>query len=64
MRSNINDQDYKQSALKDFLNGEPEKISKRKVDRHPKLENVQTKIGHFIVEAGHDATSNSNYNFF
>ncbi|GGE40420.1 hypothetical protein GCM10011391_19000 [Pullulanibacillus camelliae] len=55
---------YQASALKDFLDGELMKISKRKVERHPKSEQVPTKIGRFIVEAGHELTSNPNYNQF
>ncbi|WP_445505404.1 DUF3900 domain-containing protein [Niallia sp. 03091] len=60
----LNDADYEDSTLKEFLDGELEKIAKRKVDRHPKSENAPTKIGRFIVEPGHDATSNPNYNLF
>ena len=53
---------YEESPLKEFLDGELMKISKRKVDRHPKTEQVPTKIGRFIVEPGHDLSSNPNYN--
>ncbi|PLR83407.1 DUF3900 domain-containing protein [Bacillus sp. V33-4] len=60
----LNHEDYEQSALKIFLDGELAKISKRKVDRHPKTDQVPTKIGHFIVEAGHELSSNPNYNLF
>ncbi|MBU8878741.1 DUF3900 domain-containing protein [Bacillus sp. FJAT-29790] len=56
--------DYQDSSLKDFLGGELEKIAKRKVDRHPKSEQAPTKIGRFIVEEGHDLSSNPNYNLF
>ncbi|MDP4170604.1 MAG: DUF3900 domain-containing protein, partial [Bacillota bacterium] len=56
--------DYDVSPLKDFLDGELMKIVKRKVDRHPKTEEVPTKIGYFVVEEGHEATSNPNYNLF
>lgn len=55
---------YEESALKEFLDGELMKISKRKVERHPKTEQVPTKIGRFIVEAGHELSSNPNYNQF
>ncbi len=55
---------YEESSLKDFLNGELTKIMKRKVDRHAKSEGAPTKIGRFIVEQGHDLTSNPNYNLF
>ncbi|WP_210366067.1 DUF3900 domain-containing protein [Bacillus sp. REN3] len=60
----LNEEDYDNSSLKDFLDGEFTKIVKRKVDRHPKTEDVPTKIGYFIVEEGHDLTSNPNYNLF
>ncbi|RFU70441.1 DUF3900 domain-containing protein [Peribacillus saganii] len=55
---------YEESPLKEFLDGELMKIAKRKVDRHPKAEQVPTKIGHFIVEEGHNLDSNPNYNLF
>jgi hypothetical protein len=55
---------YENSALKEFLDGELAKIVKRKVDRHPKAEQVPTKIGRFIVEPGHSLDSNPNYNLF
>ncbi|WP_416826469.1 DUF3900 domain-containing protein [Ectobacillus polymachus] len=54
--------EYEDSALKTFLDGELMKISKRKVDRHPKSEQVPTKIGYFIVEPGHELASNPNHN--
>lgn len=60
----LDSQEYENSPLKDFLDGELMKISKRKVERHPKTEEVPTKIGYFIVEEGHDLTSNPNYNLF
>ncbi|MGG4547140.1 DUF3900 domain-containing protein [Rossellomorea marisflavi] len=55
---------YEESPLKTFLDGELTKITKRKVDRHAKSENAPTKIGRFIVEPGHELTSNPNYNLF
>ncbi|WP_230501596.1 DUF3900 domain-containing protein [Sutcliffiella rhizosphaerae] len=55
---------YEESPLKSFLDGELMKISNRKVDRHPKNEQVPTKIGRFIVEQGYDLGSNPNYNLF
>lgn len=56
--------EYEKSSLKDFLDGELMKISKRKVERHPKTDEVPTKIGYFVVEDGHDLTSNPNFNLF
>jgi len=60
----LNEEEYENSPLKDFLDGEFAKIVKRKVERHPKTDEVPTKIGSFIVEEGHDLTSNPNYNLF
>lgn len=60
----LTEDEYENSALKDFLDGELKKIVKRKVDKHPKSEQVPTKLGHFIVEPGHELDSNPNYNQF
>jgi hypothetical protein len=60
----MNEQEYDDSSLKEFLDGEFAKIVKRKVERHPKADEVPTKIGYFVVEEGHDLTSNPNYNLF
>jgi hypothetical protein len=60
----LNKEDYESSSLKEFLDGEFMKISKRKVERHPKSEQIPTKIGRFLVEPGHELTSNPNYNQF
>lgn len=60
----LDEENYQESPLKSFLDGELMKISKRKVDRHPKNEQVPTKIGHFTVEPGYDLGSNPNYNLF
>ncbi|CAM3862509.1 DUF3900 domain-containing protein [Mesobacillus zeae] len=60
----LTEEEYEDSSLKDFLDGEFTKIMKRKADRHPKTEEVPTKIGYFIVEEGYDLTSNPNYNLF
>ncbi|KGX91453.1 DUF3900 domain-containing protein [Pontibacillus marinus] len=57
-------EEYSDSALKDFLDGELKKIVNRKVERHPRSEQVPTKLGHFIVEPGHELDSNPNYNVF
>ncbi|MBO9129136.1 DUF3900 domain-containing protein [Bacillus sp. 165] len=56
--------EYEESTLKEFLDGELEKISKRKVERHPKAEQAPTKIGYFITEEGYGLDSNPNYNVF
>lgn len=55
---------YTESALKDFLDGELMKITKRKVDRNPKSEQVPTKIGYFVVEPGYELDTNPNFNMF
>lgn len=60
----LDESEYDNSQLKDFLDGELVKIVKRKVSRHPKTEEAPTKIGYFIAEEGHDLTSNPNYNLF
>jgi hypothetical protein len=60
----LNEEEYESNHLKEFLDGEFTKIVKRKVDRHPKTDEVPTKLGYFIVEEGHDLTSNPNYNLF
>ncbi|MFC7392707.1 DUF3900 domain-containing protein [Scopulibacillus cellulosilyticus] len=60
----LDTESYENSPLKDFLDGELTKIVKRKVERHPKSEQVPTKIGQFIVEPGHALDTNPNYNLF
>jgi hypothetical protein len=57
-------EEYQDSELKSFLDGEFKRISKRKAEVNPAYEQVPTKIGRFIVEPGHDLTSNPNYNLF
>ncbi|KGA95711.1 hypothetical protein AJ85_15460 [Alkalihalobacillus alcalophilus ATCC 27647 = CGMCC 1.3604] len=60
----LNKAEFEQSQLKDFLDGELKKIVNRKVERHPKSDQVPTKIGRFVTEPGHELTSNPNYNLF
>lgn len=60
----LNAEEYEAHAIKDFLDGELAKIAKRKVEHHPKSETTPTKIGRFIVEPGHELSSNPNYNLF
>ncbi|MCD7035424.1 DUF3900 domain-containing protein [Metabacillus sp. GX 13764] len=60
----MNEAEFENSQLKSFLDGELKKIAKRKADQHPNSEQVPTKIGHFVVEPGHELTSNPNYNLF
>ncbi|MGD8191177.1 DUF3900 domain-containing protein [Brevibacillus ginsengisoli] len=56
--------DYERSELKEFLDGEFTKIAKRKVEMNPKSDGTPTKIGQFIVEAGHPLESNPTYGMF
>ncbi|GIP39812.1 hypothetical protein J31TS4_30920 [Paenibacillus sp. J31TS4] len=57
-------EEYEESELKPFLDGEFTRTAKRKVERNPNTENAPTKIGRFVVEPGYDAGSNPNYNMF
>lgn len=57
-------EEYQDSELKSFLDGEFKRIAKRKAEINAASEQVPTKIGRFIVEPGHDLTSNPNYNLF
>lgn len=60
----LDQSEYVNSPLKDFLDGELMKIAKRKVDRHPKTDQAPTKIGYFIVEEGYGPDSNPHFNLF
>jgi hypothetical protein len=60
----LNHENYMDSEIKDFLNGEFSRTAKRKVEKYPNSEQAPTKIGHFIVEPGHELNSNPNYNLF
>lgn len=60
----LDTEEFEESELKDFLDGELKKIVKRKAERHPQSEQAPTKIGHFITEPGHELDSNPNYNLF
>ncbi|TFE23222.1 DUF3900 domain-containing protein [Cohnella luojiensis] len=57
-------EEYQDSELKLFLDGEFKRIAKRKAEINAVSEQVPTKIGRFVVEPGHDLTSNPNYNLF
>lgn len=57
-------EEYQDSELKLFLDSEFKRIAKRKAEINPAYEQVPTKIGRFIVEPGHELTSNPNYNLF
>ncbi|MFC4303593.1 DUF3900 domain-containing protein [Cohnella boryungensis] len=60
----LSHEEYQDSELKAFLDGEFKRIAKRKAEVNAASENVPTKIGRFVVEPGHDLTSNPNYNLF
>ncbi|MFC5470294.1 DUF3900 domain-containing protein [Cohnella suwonensis] len=57
-------EEYQDSELKAFLDGEFKRIAKRKAEINPASEQVPTKIGRFLVEPGYDLDSNPNYNLF
>ncbi|BBH19977.1 hypothetical protein Back11_13220 [Paenibacillus baekrokdamisoli] len=57
-------EEYAESELKSFLDGEFQRICKRKAERHASSENAPTKIGRFIAEPGYELDSNPNYNLF
>ncbi|WP_082083996.1 DUF3900 domain-containing protein [Paenibacillus beijingensis] len=58
----LDNEDYAQSELKDFLDGEFGRIVKRKAERNPVSETVPTKIGLFRVEPGYELESNPDFN--
>ncbi|WLR52865.1 DUF3900 domain-containing protein [Bacillus tianshenii] len=60
----LHTEEYLNSALQPFLDGELMKITKRKVERHPKSPQAPTKIGRFIVEEGYNFDTNPNFNQF
>lgn len=62
--STLDGEAYLGSELKQFLDGEFTRICKRKVEKNPDTENAPTKIGRFVVEPGHELSSNPNYNLF
>lgn len=57
-------EEYENSAIKQFLDGEFTRIVKRKAEVNPATENPPTKIGRFMVEPGQELAVNPNYNLF
>lgn len=57
-------EEYENSAIKQFLDGEFTRIVKRKAEVNPATENPPTKIGRFMVEPGQELGVNPNYNLF
>ena len=60
----LDSDDYADSELKSFLDGEFGRIVRRKVERHPATDSAPTKIGRFVVEPGYELDSNPNFNTF
>ncbi|WP_410795679.1 DUF3900 domain-containing protein [Paenibacillus sp. J5C2022] len=56
--------EYEDSELKSFLDGEFSRIVKRKAERNPNTANPPTKVGRFMVEPGYELGSNGNYSLF
>ncbi|WP_135552367.1 DUF3900 domain-containing protein [Paenibacillus cymbidii] len=56
--------DYEESEIKSFLDGEFARIGKRKAELNAASENAPTKIGRFMAEPGQELASNPNYNLF
>lgn len=61
MTKALSHEDYVDSELHSFLDGEFAKIAKRKVEQTPKSEGSPTKLGQFVVAEGHTVESNPNY---
>jgi hypothetical protein len=61
MSKQLSHDEYQQSELRPFLDGEFARIAKRKVEMNPKSEGSPTKLGRFIMEEGHPLESNPNY---
>jgi len=58
----MDQEEYADSELRSFLDGEFQRICKRKAERHPNTDAAPTKIGRFVVEPGYELDSNPNYN--
>lgn len=56
--------DYEESEIKSFLDGEFARIGKRKAELNAASENAPTKIGRFMAEPGQELASNPNYKLF
>ncbi|TKJ87190.1 hypothetical protein PaeCFBP13512_18380 [Paenibacillus sp. CFBP13512] len=60
----LDQDDYENSDIKNFLHKEFSKICNRKAPKNPAKENVSTKVGTFVVEPGNELNSNPNFNMF
>lgn len=58
----LDNEEYEESEIKKFLDGEFTRVSKRKVEKNPNTEQAPTKIGRFVVEPGYELDSNPNFN--
>ncbi len=61
MTKHLSHDEYHNSELRPFLDGEFARIAKRKVEMNPKSEGSPTKLGRFVQEEGHPVDSNPNY---
>ncbi|USG68076.1 DUF3900 domain-containing protein [Brevibacillus ruminantium] len=61
MTRHLSADEYVKSELRDFLDGEFARIAKRKTELNPKSEASPTKLGQFVIEAGHPLDANPNY---
>lgn len=64
MHKTLSHDEYQESELRGFLDGEFTRIAKRKVEPNPKSEGSPTKMGRFILAEGHSLDSNPNYALF
>lgn len=60
----LDEQEYEESEIKKFIHAEFARIAKRKVEKNPTNEEAPTKLGTFVVEPGHELSTNPNYNLF
>jgi len=61
MARTLSRQEYQQSELRFFLDGEWSKMAKRKVEELPKNEGSPTKLGRFVIPEGYGVEANPNY---
>ncbi|WP_411342480.1 DUF3900 domain-containing protein [Paenibacillus sp. WLX1005] len=60
----LDEDEYELSQIKNFLHAEFTRTAKRKVEKNPSSEQPPTKVATFLVEPGHELTSNPNFNLF
>jgi hypothetical protein len=64
MNKTLSRDEYQESELRRFLDGEFARIAKRKVEANPKSEASPTKLGRFVIVDGHSLEANPNYALF